>query len=89
MTIQLTAAQSRALNQLLKGGRYATVQDVVAQGLTMLRRKETDEARAVSAGMRQVKARRVSLFDEAALERIKVKGRRMLAAERRSAESLA
>lgn len=79
MTIELPAASSRALNQLVKSGAYGSPAEAVADALRLLQE--------LLAGMNQVTTGKLSRFDDAALERIKTQGRKLLAAEKRGKRS--
>ena len=79
MTVELPPAPSRALNQLLKSGVYASPAEAVAEGLRLLQQ--------LIDGAEQIRAGRVTPFDETAAARIKAQGRRLLAAELRAKRS--
>ena len=79
MTVELPAAPSRALSQLMKSGAYASPVQAVAEGLRLLQQ--------LLAGADQVRAGKVAPFDEAAAARIKARGRKLLAAEQRAKRS--
>jgi Arc/MetJ-type ribon-helix-helix transcriptional regulator len=79
MTVELPPVPSRALSQLLKTGAYSSPAEAVAEGLRLLQQ--------LIAGVNQVRARKLSPFDGAAAARIKVQGRKLLAAERRAKRS--
>ncbi len=90
MTIELPPAQARALNELLKSGDFSTPAQVLAAGLRLLEAKEADRAKAyaevrqeVLEGVKQVRVRRVTPFDDAAVARIKARGRKILENARR------
>ena len=85
MTIELPPAQTRMLNGLLKRGVFSSPAQVLAEGLRLLEAKEAgrDQAyaeirREVLDGVKQVRARRVTPFDDAAVARIKARGRKIL-----------
>ena len=75
MTVELPPAPSRALSQLLKAGVYSSPAQAVAEGLRLLQQ--------LLVGVNQVRDGKVAPFDEAAAARIKARGRKLLAAERR------
>jgi len=79
MTIELPPPTNRTLSQILKSGVYSSPAEAVTQGLRLLHE--------LLAGISQVKAQRVSPFDEAAAARIKLRGRKLLAAKRRAKRS--
>ena len=96
MTLQLTSAQSRTLNELLRKGKLANAETAISEALAMLKERQAGKAkvhaeakRAVAAGERQVREGRTAPFDAAAVARIKAKGRRLLAASERAARSAA
>ena len=74
MTVELPPGSSRTLSQLLKSGVYSSAAEAVAEGLRLLQQ--------LLAGVEQVRAGKVTPFDEAAVVRIKARGRKLLAAER-------
>lgn len=76
MIVELPPAPSRALNQLLKSGVYSSPAQAVAEGLRLLRQ--------LIDGTDQIRAGKVTSFDESAANRIKAQGRKLLAAERRT-----
>ena len=76
MTIELPPPTRRTLSQILKSGVYSSPAEAVTEGLRLLQQ--------LMAGVRQVKARRVLPFDEAAAVRIKARGRKLLSSERRT-----
>jgi len=79
MTVELPPAPSRALNQLLKSGVYSSPAQAVAEGLRLLQQ--------LLDGAEQIRAGKVTSFDETAAARIKAAGRRLLAAEQRAKRS--
>jgi Arc/MetJ-type ribon-helix-helix transcriptional regulator len=79
MTIELPPPTSRTLSRILKSGVYSSPAEAVTDGLRLLQE--------LMAGISQVKARRVSPFDEAAATRVKARGRKLLSAERRAKRS--
>ena len=79
MTVELPPAPSRTLSQLVKAGAYSSPSAAVSEGLRLLQE--------LLAGVNQVRARKVSPFDEAASARIKARGRKLLAAEQRAKRS--
>jgi len=79
MTIELPPTTSRTLSQILKSGVSSSPAEAVTEGLRLLQE--------LMAGISQVKARRLSPFDEAAVARIKARGRKLLSAERRAKRS--
>lgn len=79
MTVELPPVPTRALNQLLKSGVYASPAEAVAEGLRLLQQ--------LLDGTEQIRAGRVTPFDETAAARIKAQGRKLLAAERRAKRS--
>ena len=76
MTVELPPVPSRALNQLLKSGVYSSPVEAVAEGLRLLQQ--------LLDGADQIRAGKVTPFDEAAASRIKAQGRKLLAAEQRA-----
>jgi len=90
MTIELPPHQARTLSHLLKSGDYSSPEEILGEGLRLLKARATDRAetlaevrREVLEGVRQVRARRVRPFDAAAVARIKARGRKLLAATKR------
>jgi len=79
MTVELPPAPSRALNQLLKYGAYSSPAQAVAEGLRLLQQ--------LIDGTDQIRAGKVTPFDESAAARIKAQGRKLLAAEQRAKRS--
>jgi len=79
MTVELPSAPTRALNELLKSGAYSSPAEAVAEGLRVLQQ--------MLAGVKQVHERKLKPFDEATASRIKARGRKMLASERRAKRS--
>ena len=76
MTIELPAESSRALSKILKSGGYSSPAEAVAEALGLLQK--------LLSGVHQVRERKLKPFDEATARRIKARGRRMLASERRA-----
>ena len=81
MIVELPPAPSRTLSQLIKSGAYSSPSEAVTEGLRLLQQ--------LLAGVNQVRAGKVSPFDEAAATRIKARGRKLLAAEQRAKRSSA
>jgi len=76
MTVELPPAPSRTLSQIIKSGAYSSPSEAVTEGLRLLQQ--------LLAGVKQVRAGKVSPFDEATATRIKARGRKLLAAEQRA-----
>ena len=75
MTIELPPAQSKELKQLVRSGGFGSPLDAISQALRLLQ--------ALEAGTAQVRSRKVRPFDDAAVNRIKARGRKLLAAEQK------
>ena len=76
MTIELPPEQSRNLKQLIASGAFGSPIEAISQALDLLQ--------ALEAGAAQIRRGSVSPFDAAAVNRIKARGRKLLAAEQRS-----
>ena len=86
MTIELPPAQARKLNTLLKSGTFSSPVEVFAEGLRLIQARETDRAkeyeelrREVLEGVKQIRAGKVMLLDDALVADIKARGRERLA----------
>ena len=75
MTIELPALPSKALNRLVKSGAYSSPTEAVAEALRVLQ--------DLSDGAQQISLRKLSPFDAETATRIKERGRKILASERR------
>lgn len=91
MDITLTPELERFVKEKLEGGAYHSANDVVREGLQLLRERDEIEARklddlrrAIAEGIEQADSGRLSPFDEETLRQVQAEGRERLAAERRS-----
>jgi Arc/MetJ-type ribon-helix-helix transcriptional regulator len=75
MTIELPPEQSKSVKQLVASGAFGSPIEAVVQALRLLQ--------AVEAGAAQVRGGNVRPFDASAVRRIKARGRKLLAADRR------
>jgi antitoxin ParD1/3/4 len=86
MNISLTPQLEKLVQDRVKSGRYTSASEVIREALRLLETHDRalDEGLAqlqadVAAGLRQLDEGQSSPFDEAAVERIKRRGREQLA----------
>jgi antitoxin ParD1/3/4 len=86
MNVSLTPQLEKLVQDRVKSGRYTSASEVIREALRLLEThdraidKGLAQLRAdVDAGLRQLDEVKVSPFDEAAVERIKRRGREKLA----------
>ena len=90
MNVSLTPKLEQFVEKKLKAGSYQTASEVVREGLRLLLERDAREAAGlgelrslIDVGMQQIEVGQTKPFNEAALKRIRQKGRQKLAALKR------
>ena len=95
MNISLTPQQEKKIRKRVETGEYASVSEVVRTALRLLDRQEQMQTlqleelrKEVMIGLNQAKRGETSVFDKAAVEDIKKRGReRMKARKKKTAQT--
>jgi len=90
MNVSLTPKLEQYVENKVKAGLYQTASEVVREGLRLLAERDQRESAGlaelrslINVGVEQIDAGRTKPFDNAAIKRIRRKGRQKLAAMKR------